>query len=251
MITILISFATSKVPVEISSTADPNKLKWRKGGLTPRQFVAERGTAFVHGSTAYFSFGHEIYYYTSESIWTRLPLCMYRYFGLAVINDKLTTIGGRSNASLNNNALLSLSPGDSSWQEVLPPMPTGRALPAVVATDAHLVVAGGTHTDIVEVLEMRALQWFTASNVPKSIHLPHIAICSGRIFLQQGDKFNSCTIQELTRPIFADSKGNSVWKNQADVLQFGASIVVFGEHVLAIGGRDDQYAETTNAAIHC
>ena len=55
----------------------------------------------VHGNTAYFSRRHNVYSYTVPgNKWTKLPLCKYEYFAMAVINDALTTIGGRDNLTL-------------------------------------------------------------------------------------------------------------------------------------------------------
>ena len=220
------------------------------------QFSAETGTAAVHGSTAYFSYNHEIYSYTVfDSKWTELPPCKYQHFGMAVVSGRLTTIGGRKDILNETNILLSLLPGHSSWQEVLPPMPTGRVRPAVVATDTHLVVAGGTDTDVVEVLERGTLQWFTAANaIPKSNYSPYMALCSGKIYLRQDGIFSSCSLQEVIqphKPTSANSEGDSVWKNIAAVSEYDTTIVTFGEHVLAIGGRRYLSATTTATAICC
>ena len=77
----------------------------------------------VHGNTAYFSMYHNVYSYSvPENKWTKLPQCKYEYFAMAVINDALTTIGGKDNQWAVTNTLLSLS--GSSWEEVLPPMAT-------------------------------------------------------------------------------------------------------------------------------
>ena len=175
---------------------------------------------------------------------------------MAVVDDKLTTIGGKDDIFYETNILFSLLPGYTSLQEVLPPMPTGRAQPAVVATHTHLVVAGGEKTNVVEVLDVSTLQWFTAANVvPKSTFVPNMVLCSGKIHIRQGAKFNSCSMQEMIKsckPTSAKSEGDSVWTILADVpIAYSTAIETFGEHVLAIGGRRDLNATTTATAICC
>ena len=121
----------------------PIKLTWRQGQPAPKSMGSYYGTAVVHGSTAYFSTFYDVYSYTvPENKWTELPQCEYGSFAMAVINDTLATIGGRDRQERATNTLLSLS--GSSWEEVLPPMPTKRVDPAAANTPTHLVVAGGT-----------------------------------------------------------------------------------------------------------
>ena len=102
------------------SPADPVKL----GEPAPQIMARHSGTAVVHGNTAYFSVVWKVYSYTvSVNKWTKLPPCTYQLFSLAIVKDKLTTIGGVIDSDATNS-LFSLS--GSSWKEVLPPMPTKR-----------------------------------------------------------------------------------------------------------------------------
>ena len=88
----------------------------------PEGMRSDGGAAVVHGNTAYFSIHYNVYSYTvPENKWTKLPQCKYGFFAMAVINDALATIGG-VDKSAATNTLFSLS--GSSWEEVLPPMPT-------------------------------------------------------------------------------------------------------------------------------
>ena len=146
----------------------PIKLTWRQGQQAPEGMGTHMGSAVVHGSTAYFSIFKSVYSYTvPENKWTKLPQCKYDYFAMAGINDALTTIGGWDYQGATTNTLLSLS--GSSWEEVLPPMPTKRWRPAAANTPTHLVVVGGTlsltagDTATVEVLNIETLQWSTAA----------------------------------------------------------------------------------------
>ena len=240
---ILFSPPPSKVPGESSPEADPTKLTWRNGGSAPRQFSVGKGRAVVHDSTAYFSYDDVIYAYTvSDSKWILLPQCMYQHFGMAVVRRELMTVGG-TNSSLITNALYSLSLSHLSWRKVLPPMPTGRVKPAVIATNTRLVVAArGLNTAVVEVLSMDTLQWLTAAHaLPKSNYAPHMTISSEKIYLRQGGTFSSCSLQEMIQSCKpTNPKGDSVWTTIAKAPEpYATPMVTFGEHVLTIGGSRD------------
>ena len=206
----------------------------------------------AHGSTAYFSTFHNVYSYTvPENKWTKLPECKYQYFAMAVINDTLTTIGGRDRQRGATNTLLSLS--GSSWEEVLPPMPTKRVDLAAVRTPTHLVVAGGTllpagGTATVEVLNTETLQWSTASSLPETIHLPQMTTCGGCLYLADRDSnVFSCSVKDLLKSTNS-SDGGSVWTRLASIpVEKDSTLATLRGRVLAIG----RGAGNPTGAIHC
>ena len=179
----------------------PIKLTWRQGQPAPEGMGSYGGAAVVHGSTAYFSSRHNVYSYTvPENKWTKLPQCKNELFAIAVINDVLTTIGGNHNAA--TNTLLSLS--GSSWEEILPPMPTNRVLPATANTPTNLVVAGGRLSRMgdevatVEVLNIETLQWSTANSLPQVVVYPQMKTCGGCIYLaNSGNEVSLCPVEDL------------------------------------------------------
>ena len=159
---------------------------------------------------------------------------------MAVVRGELTTVGG-STGFLETKSLLSLAPSHSSWQDILPPMPTGRARPAVVATNTHLVVAGGSTTDVVEAL-------------PISLCTPHMALCSEKIYLQQDDNFSSCSLQEMIQSCKPTTpKHDSMWTTIAKA--HGTTMVTFGDRLLTIGGQHELLVlfgpPRATAVIHC
>ena len=130
------------------------KLTWRQGTPAPENKMC--GAAVVHGTTTYFSHSYSVYsYMLSEDKWTKLKQCEYQFFSMAVIDNRLTTIGGwdacvPSNShyhplNTTTSTILSLSRSSSemNWEKLLPPMPTARMWPAAVTTPTHLIVAGG------------------------------------------------------------------------------------------------------------
>ena len=251
------------------SSANPVKLAWRQGGPASKHITQSSGTVVVHERTAYFSVEYSVYSYTlSADKWTKLPGCKSRLCGLAVVKGKLTTIGGIIvNATIGGiivndptNSLFSLS--GSSWKEVLPPMPTERFRPASASTPTHLVVAGGTrwfysagNLSTVEVLSQETLQWSTASSLPVDVPSPQQTLCRGSFYLLNYNSLYSCSVEDLLKscePATNSSDGGSVWTQLSAVpVRFNSSLVTLRGRVLAIGGADDPFDNSTTGAIHC
>ena len=119
-----------------SEIPKPIKFTWRLGRPAPKKMANSRGYAVVDGETgtAYFSQGFNVYVYrVTNNKWTELPQCINELFAIAVVNNLLTTIGGRNGPTrwftelitnkINSKSLLSL--GYDGWKEALPPKPTG------------------------------------------------------------------------------------------------------------------------------
>ena len=238
--------------VQGEQPAGPIKLTWRRGRPAPASVVSPWGAAVVHGSTAYFSKEHNVYSYTvPENKWTKLPQCEYRYFAMAVINDALTTIGGWTDRVKATNTLLSLS--GSSWEEVLPPMPTKRIHPAAASTPTHLVVGGGdqstTELASVEVLNTKTFQWSTANSLPKAVGYPQMTTRGGCIYLaNRHNEVFLCSVEDLLKSTNS-SDGGSVWTRLANIpAPQKSTLATLRGRVLAIGGQDD---DNPTGVIHC
>ena len=231
------------------------KLTWIQGQPAPECMGSLHEAAVVHGSTAYFSSGCIVYSYTvPENKWTKLPECKYEYFAIAVVNDALTTIGGWDRQWAATNTLFSFF--GSTWEEVLPPMPTERLRPAAKNTATHLVVAGGRLARgniamaTVEVLNTETLQWSTASSLPVTVWYPQMTTLGGCLYLVD-DRSNafSCSVEDLLKSTNS-SDGGSVWTRLARIpTPWGSTLATLRGHVLAIGGQDDDWNPT--GAIHC
>ena len=194
-------------------------------------------------------------YDTSEDKWDTLEKCEYQCFRLAIVNDKLTTIGGGCGGTPTNKLLSYTS--DKKWEQQLPSMPTAREWPAAVTTSTHLIVAGGEimqkgQLPVVEILDTSNLQWFAVCNLPKSLECPNITICGEHLYLSRVSKFFSCSIEELLKsckPASTNSSSSTVWKELANVpVSYNTNLVTLREQVLAIGG-ERQYGKPTGA-IH-
>jgi hypothetical protein len=128
---------------------------------------------------------------TRTKPWSQLQECRYRNFGMAVINDKLVSIGCNKDDQVTNSLISYASSFVlmKMWKEdrCLPPMPSYRMNPAAVSTSTHLIVAGGCRTfsgtflSTVEVLDIKTCQWSTACNLPPMDGLPQLVSCGGSV----------------------------------------------------------------------
>ena len=111
--------------------------------------------------------------------WSVLPTCPLFGSTLAVLNDRITAVGGEKLSSLKpSHKLISLEMKDNEmeWvtQEDLDPMPTARSFPAVVCTRNNLIVAGGkkgrqygvTYLNTVEIMNTESGTWCGAARLP-------------------------------------------------------------------------------------
>ena len=220
----------------------------------------------VHGNTTYFSRDNNVYSYTLASDkWTKLPRCENERFGLAIVNNEVTTVGGCAVGSKAVNSLASWYEGSllgwgAKWRELLPPMPTARVSPATATTPAHLIVAGGwtsphigEQLPTVEILDTNTLQWSSTSNLPKAMGYLHMILCGEHLYLSEHSNTFSCSVEELLKsrkPASTNSNdGGSVWTKLEKIpAPYDASLATLRGQVLAIGGSD-QFA-TPTGAIH-
>ena len=183
-------------PVETRQTVaaarkDISKMRWREGKNAPEAMT--RGAAVVHANRAYFIPGgsHKVYSYQNihgKEQWSRLPDNRSKYFGLAVIDGLLTSVGGGG----PTNTLLSLT-GEGErkqWSQIFPPMPTPRWNVACVTTEQALVVAGGYgaggHLDTVEVMNTGTKVWTKVTSLPEKCSSLTATVFGDRLYLAGG-----------------------------------------------------------------
>ena len=208
----------------------------------------------VLGDTAYFTQDYRAYSYTENmDKWEPLPRCPHKNYGVAIINHKLTAIGGLDGTNSNTNILLILnSLRGKIWEELPYPMRTNRVHPACITTPTHLVVAGGWYVSpegtphkhsSIELMTLDTFTWLQAANLPSPVQYPQLINNAGFLLLSDtaSSQTYSCSMERLIRSI-QDNGGNqeAVWTRQANIpVKEGASIVSLRGKILAIGGCND------------
>lgn len=228
---------------------------WIQGSPPPDEMTARNGQVTIHKSTAVFTQDYLIYLYSeAENWWTELPKCRHKHFGVAVIKDTFTAIGGLDRSNMHTKVVLSLTEdptGEKTWKERLQPMQTGRVYPATAVIPTHLIVAAGTYVtpdgkligyDSTEVMDLASNQWSIASNLPVPVRYPQFTISEGTLFLAniETNHVFSCSVEVLLSKVQQGNDGGPVWMKQADIpVHHGSCIVTCGGCVLAVGGCDE------------
>ena len=244
------------------------KERWREGKNAP--VVMIRGAAVVHGNTAYFSpsnlvtaITQKVYSYQNihgKEQWSLLPDNPNRWFGLAVIDGLLTSVGG---GGCLTNTLFSLT-GEGErkqWSQIFPPMPTPRWNAACVTTEQALVVAGGYGAggalDTVEVMNTDTKVWTKVASLPEKCSLVTATVFGDRLYLAGGFPSSksvfTCSLPDLLPPDTLGSRlqrhtlspRQNVLKNVSSLPVTWSTLVSFGGHLLAVGGRDDSDKPTS------
>ena len=243
---------TAKLETKVQNT--PLRLNWRKSESAPCKMEAQ--ASLVNGAIAFFNPYNSSDLYTVDSedkTWSAFPGCPYRSFGLAVVNDYLTTIGGENDSEITNKILSLNFKGE--WAEHFPPMPTQRYGTVAVCSRQSLIVAGGrgesyTLLDTVEVMNTETLQWSTASSLPFPLIYASATICQDRVYLmgyEMSDAPRSvlfCSVGDLLQ----SQDTGTVWHQAADLPVHHSTCATLCGKLLAVGGKDDSKNHTT--AIH-
>ena len=246
-----------------------------------------RVATVAHGSVGYFtSWGGSrgVFEYDSEKDdWSQLPECPQYNCGLAVINNLLTAVGGKTSGLISGgytNQLVSFNRRTRKWKMIFPPMPTKRGWLAAISAQSYLIAAGGWREEMkeegllsslvaeflstVEVMNISTREWYTAASLPEPVWDMSVTICGGRLYLLGGqDKegkptravftstldslLHSCHLRSQTPP---HTNKPGIWQRIAALpLEFSTCVTLNGR-VLAIGGEDSHNTPTANVYMY-
>ena len=133
----------------------------------------------------------------SSDVWSTLPITPCHSFGLAIIKDLVTVIGGINIITAQPSKTLFSFVEDvgskGKWCSLLPPMESNRSCCSAVVIGRYLVVIGGvfelensTYQDTVEILDIEEEHWYLAPNFPKPVTFMSSCASEDRIFLTGG-----------------------------------------------------------------
>ena len=216
------------------------------------------GTAVAHKSVIYISHHFDLYsYQIDEDEWKQLPSSEYQSFGLAVVDNQPTTVGGISRDKRRTKDLLALvsnRSGSKKWEESYPPMPTHRLYAATLTTPTHLVVAGGrdkSELQTVEVMSRENFQWSKAIDLPEPMGNLQMILSSGKIYVcTQQSSFYSYSLEKFIRSVHSLSDSNAAspvrngWTKLSDMpSSSGHYLAVLGGQLVVVGGCDEEERE--------
>ena len=236
----------------------PVPMKWPQSVLIHENaFVASRSN------------NHNVLKYDTKSDqWSVLPPCPVMNFGLGQLSGKLIAVGGCAkieslsgllgscgvseiNHSIGN--VYTYDEESQQWENVIPPMPTPRALSNVVTCGSIFAACGGVGKNrLVEVFKSKKKgKWFTGASLPDACSYTQVAVVNDRCYLGGGGLFISNRflmsaslprlVQSHTLPYCQKSSEVSsaqhqpVW-TKCQMPHYGSALASMGEVLLALGG---------------
>lgn len=252
----------SPPPVPVPAVTEV-ELSW-----CPEQYIAAnmaRGDTAYNSSSGsgeiYFSCSrspHVYMYQPSSKLWTRLqPPCPHLFFGMALVQGRVTAVGGQKGQAITPNlsTYLEVEEGGEGervkkcWREPYPPMPTKRFNLTAVSigkgsSEERLLAVGGLNqdgapVDCVEVLSLESLQWSRLARLPR----PADMLCSGvshnQLYLlgaSNTKRVYTCYIPYLLQT--TPNQTLEVWFQLPDTPTTSPTGVLVGNQLLAVGGFD-------------
>ena len=237
-------------------------LSWGECTKAPEKMA--RGSAVSDGKMSYFNPGGSSHVHSFDSeteSWYRLPDCpCYTDFSLAVVNEKLTTVGGFQGWWVNEptNALLTLTDNEDRWEKYFPPMPTKRHSPSAVSSERHLIVIGGMiyqqSLRTIEVMDADTLQWFTADRLSRPLSGTSVTLCRDMLYLTGGGNHPSddCLVElrvsDLIRSCQTDSQAGStvrtVWQRITHTQVSQSTCASLCGQLVTVGGKDSDNSDS-------
>ncbi len=206
-------------------------------------------------------------YSPAGDLWTALPKCPTRTFGLTEIECKPVLIGGipvtRRVADGPCNDVYTLEES-REWRKTLPPLPTARLYPTVFRYQSFLIACGGitsytdsnnhTSTSAVEVFSSKTSQWYKAEPLPIALHAMSYTIIDDTCYLIGGKSavgasnrafcasLPSLIQQTMAQtdpqsPTASSSPPSAIWRELTDCSLVQPTAASFRGCLLAIGGR--------------
>ena len=246
-------------------------LQWQTCSDPPE--AMSRGSAVSHDKMAYFNpDASTAVYQFEEDQWTAVQWgseCPHYYSALTVVNEQLTTVGGRhvpwgGEDPTNSLASLTGEGKDRKWVEHFPRMPTSRSSLAAVCRGTSLIAAGGRggrrRLRTVEVMDTESLQWTLVNPLPHPMYGASIAVSQEKVYLLGGYDQNGRTLSVFTcstlqtQPLDAqlEKPANQMtpWHQVADAPHYSSTAVCVGEVLLAIGGGSAAGEKTSAIAAY-
>ena len=185
-------------------------------------------------------------YSPSEDSWEVIPTPTKRYM-LATYHSQLVLVGGW-NPHLPTNKVWLLD--DSSWvpHPTVPDMPFSTAASPCVGFDDYLVVSGNEQT--VEGSKAVAVfdghSWFSGQVLPESVYwMKSVSNGDDWYFFSRDKKLYRTSLKSLVASAVSPSAAaqSAVWERLPDTPQERSGITWFGDHLLAVGGRNSDRKE--------
>ena len=198
-------------------------------------------------------------YGINTGTWSTLPPSPVYYSESAVINGRLTLIGGvDASTGKITNEVWSWHEEEKEWRKTIPPMPTERGRPGVVQSGNVVALLGGrasndkTVLDTVDILNTATLQWTTSHSMklPIPMYSMKTATCDGHVYIACGmDPHNRAIKTVLRLPLSVLDQAvakqqvqhnppQCQWIEVEDTSFYCSGLLPTSHHPLVVGGHN-------------
>ena len=198
--------------------------------------------------------------------WSRLPPPDHRMGILQILNDKLTVIGGRDNATNEiTNKVSTFNNNSNNWSSEFPNMTMPRSKPGVVTHEDHVIVLGGgldedTDNDDIEVLNLtQPFQWMKSNiKLPQPMFAISLTISHDQLYIVGYSTSGSMSSTAYQLPVASiitsttqpPTSGQSVdWNKLPNAPHYETALLPHSYPPVIIGGGDIQGVPTSDVAI--
>ena len=195
---------------------------------------------------------HTYKFDVEKNEWDKLPPSGHHYCMPAVIEGKLSLIGGRKPKTRVPVARVdTYNEEQSQWISVYPDMKHPRYRPAVVTTDSYVIALGGKLkepkplTNTIEVMNIASKQWnLVATHLPDNLKLYDVTatISSDVVWIVGYDDGSHRSNKVFTVPVsdlVSKPKVAASWKRvRNDTVCFKAAVIPNSDPPVLLGGDD-------------
>ena len=211
-------------------------------------------------------------YDINTGTWSTLPPSPVYHSESAVINGRLTLIGGQDASSAKiTNEVWSWHEDEKEWRKTIPPMPTERLWPGLVQSGNVVAVLCGvasdfkTILDTVDILNTATLQWITSHSLKLPIPMMAMktATCDGHVYIACGRdrhlrhchsikrvfKLPLSVLDQAVKQQVQENPPQCQWTEVEETPFYASGLLPTSHHPLAVGGRDSSHNSSSIISV--
>ena len=228
----------------------PLRLSWEQCSDMPfamnsnTHSVVLKGEIYLGGGGSSGDLCTVVVYDTQSGKWSTLPKCQVRSFGLAVVKNQLTLVGGFDLSTNKATSELAVWESESEqWASPYPPMHTARHDMGVATYNEWIAVAGGyggdDYLNSVEILNSTEKQWYTAAPLPVECDRIKSAVIQDEWYIMEGrTKFERMFAVSLPALILLrGSTSLTLWRTLPSAPLTCSAILGTHDSLFAVGGK--------------
>ena len=205
--------------------------------------VVLKGKVYLGGGGSSEDLCTVVVYDTQSGKWSTLQ-CQVRSFGMAVVKNQLTLVGGFDPSTNKATSELAVWESESEqWASPYPPMHTARHDMGVATYNEWIAVAGGyggdDYLNSVEILNSTEKQWYSAAPLPMGCDRIKSAVVRDEWYLMEGhtefERMFTVSLPALI--LLKESTSSTPWHTLPSAPLTCSAILGTYDSLFAVGGK--------------